>query len=134
MWSQPIGLHLFVNTDKARIAFRLYLITPVQSGEDGNARPLSTVGGKRVQPKAPPLRRAACGYTFQFSGCGARAPASDKALRCCWCYGATALILSSAGRTNCKGRRKTTAGALRTDSWRITCLLYAHPAPTPGQC
>lgn len=35
-------------------------------------------------------------------------------------------------QVSCKDRRKTLSGALRTDLWRITCSLEAHPTPTPG--
>lgn len=131
VWSQPIGLHLFVNIDKARRGFRLHLI-PVQGGEGGSARPPNTVGGKRSQPKAPPLRKAACGCMSWFNGSRARAPAPRQASPCCCCLWRAAVILSAlAGQVARAGGRQWLGlwGQGRGDS-------PAHPKPTllPGEC
>lgn len=48
MWSQPIGLQLFVNTkEESGSGYTLYVFT-VHTGEGGSARPLITVGGDEV--------------------------------------------------------------------------------------
>lgn len=84
MWSQPIGLHLFVTT-KQELGFRLQRgpAFPIQSGEGGAVRALLWVerGPSPRLLHSQQHRRAALGGRFQLSGSRAQVPAFLTQLR-----------------------------------------------------